>query len=107
MASAGKWAEHWEYRNRYYGSKAFDASCRNHGGCPYCRENRTHQIRVHFAAIGYPVVADPVYGVKSAHLSRQFMHATRIGFKQPSTGEYIELESELPADLAQALERIA
>ena len=68
---------------------------------------RTHQIRVHFAAIGYPVVADPVYGVKSAHLSRQFMHATRIGFKQPSTGEYIELESELPADLAQALERIA
>ena len=68
---------------------------------------RTHQIRVHFAAIGYPVVADPVYGVKSAHLSRQFMHACRIGFKQPSTGEYIELESELPADLAQALESLA
>jgi len=68
---------------------------------------RTHQIRVHFAAIGHPVVADPVYGVKSPYLLRQFMHATRIGFRQPSTGEYIELESELPADLAQALESIA
>ena len=64
---------------------------------------RTHQIRVHLSAIGYPVVGDPMYGVKSPYLSRQFMHACRLGFKQPSTGEYIELESELPADLAEAL----
>ena len=67
---------------------------------------RTHQIRVHLSAIGYPVVGDPVYGVKSPHVSRQFMHACRLGFKQPSTGEYIELESELAPDLAQALENI-
>jgi len=68
---------------------------------------RTHQIRVHLAAIGYPVVGDPVYGVKSPYLSRQFLHACRLGFKQPTTGEYIELECALPADLKQALERIA
>jgi len=68
---------------------------------------RTHQIRVHLSAIGYPVVGDPVYGVKSPYLSHQFMHACRLGFKLPSTGEYIELDSELPADLAQALENIA
>ncbi|MFC1892484.1 RluA family pseudouridine synthase [Chloroflexota bacterium] len=68
---------------------------------------RTHQIRVHLAAIGYPVVGDKVYGVKSPHLSRQFVHASRLGFKLPSTGEYVEFESEPPADLKQALENIA
>jgi 23S rRNA pseudouridine1911/1915/1917 synthase len=68
---------------------------------------RTHQIRVHFAAIGYPVVGDKVYGVKSPFLSRQFIHASRLGFKLPSTGKYMEFKSELPADLAQALKDIA
>ncbi len=67
---------------------------------------RTHQIRVHLAAIGYPVVGDKVYGVKSPHLSRQFLHASRLGFHLPSTGEYVEFQSELPPDLAQALKEI-
>jgi len=64
---------------------------------------RTHQIRVHLLAIGYPVVGDNVYGVKSDHLSRQFLHACRLGFHLPSNGEYVEFTSELPPDLAQAL----
>ena len=67
---------------------------------------RTHQIRVHLAAIGFPVVGDKIYGVKSPHLSRQFLHACRLGFKLPSTGKYIEFESALPEDLEQALEDI-
>jgi 23S rRNA pseudouridine1911/1915/1917 synthase len=67
---------------------------------------RTHQIRVHLAAIGFPVVGDKVYGVKSPYLSRQFMHACRLGFKLPSSGEYVEFKSELPPDLAQALKDI-
>ena len=67
---------------------------------------RTHQIRVHLSAIGYPVVGDKVYGVKSPYLSRQFMHASRLGFKLPSTGEYVEFTSDLPQDLAQALSTI-
>jgi len=67
---------------------------------------RTHQIRVHLSAIGYPVVGDKVYGVKSPFLSRQFLHAYRLGVKLPSTGEYVEFESELPPDLAQALKDI-
>jgi 23S rRNA pseudouridine1911/1915/1917 synthase len=67
---------------------------------------RTHQIRVHLAAIGFPVVGDKVYGVKSNYLSRQFLHACRLGFKLPSTGEYVEFESELPEDLKKALEAI-
>jgi len=68
---------------------------------------RTHQIRVHLSAIGYPVVGDPVYGVNSPYLSRQFMHASRLGFRLPSTGEYVEFTSELPPDLEEALKAIA
>ena len=64
---------------------------------------RTHQIRVHLSAIGYPVVGDTVYGAKSAYLSRQFVHACRLGFCLPSSGEYVEFESALPSDLEQAL----
>jgi 23S rRNA pseudouridine1911/1915/1917 synthase len=68
---------------------------------------RTHQIRVHLRAIGYPVVGDKVYGAKSDLVSRQFMHACRLGFKLPATGQYKEFTSELPPDLARALENIA
>ena len=68
---------------------------------------RTHQIRVHLSAIGYPVAGDKVYGAKSPHLSRQFLHASNLGFHLPSTGEYVEFQSELPPDLAQALNDIA
>ncbi len=67
---------------------------------------RTHQIRVHLNAIGYPVVGDKVYGIKSSHLSRQFLHASLLGFKLPSTDEYLEFTSELPPDLEQALKDI-
>ncbi|MBI4284874.1 MAG: RluA family pseudouridine synthase [Chloroflexi bacterium] len=67
---------------------------------------RTHQIRVHFAAIGYPVVGDPVYGVKSPYLKRQFLHAHRLAFRLPSTGQPVELQSELPEDLERAVREI-
>ncbi len=68
---------------------------------------RTHQIRVHLKAIGYPVVGDKMYGVRLPHLSRQFIHAHRLGFNLPSTGKYVEFKSELPPDLEQALKDIA
>ncbi len=68
---------------------------------------RTHQIRVHLAAIGYPVVGDTTYGVKSPHLSRQFLHASRLGFHLPSSGEYVEFKSSLPPDLEKALRNIS
>jgi 23S rRNA pseudouridine1911/1915/1917 synthase len=68
---------------------------------------RTHQIRVHLSAIGCPVVGDPTYGIKSAHLDRQFVHAYRLGFRLPSTKQYQEFTSPLPVDLEQALEHLA
>lgn len=68
---------------------------------------RTHQIRVHFAALGHPVVGDAVYGKPSPLLPRQFLHAFRLTFRHPRTGERLRLEAPLPADLREALERAA
>jgi 23S rRNA pseudouridine1911/1915/1917 synthase len=70
------------------------------------RTGRTHQIRVHLAAIGFPVLGDATYGVASPHLSRQFLHASRLGFNLPSTGKYVEFTSSLPPDLEKALKEI-
>ena len=64
---------------------------------------RTHQIRVHLAAIGYPVMGDALYGVKSPLLSRQFLHAHRLKIKLPSSGEFKEFMSPLAEDLERVL----
>jgi 23S rRNA pseudouridine1911/1915/1917 synthase len=65
---------------------------------------RTHQIRVHLAAIGLPVSGDPVYGVAGdLGLARQFLHAARLAFRHPVTGEEVDVESPLPSDLVAAL----
>jgi len=67
---------------------------------------RTHQIRVHFAAIDHAVVGDPEYGTAGRYgLQRQFLHASRLEFAHPRTGERLTFTSELPEDLLQALER--
>jgi 23S rRNA pseudouridine1911/1915/1917 synthase len=69
---------------------------------------RTHQIRVHLQAIGHPVVGDPEYGTAGMlGLERQFLHAARLAFEHPITGERVEVTSPLPADLHGALERAA
>lgn len=64
---------------------------------------RTHQIRVHLAAIGHPVAGDSIYGSRHPALTRQFLHASFLGFRHPVSGEHIELSSELPDDLKRAL----
>ena len=67
---------------------------------------RTHQIRVHLAAIGHPVVGDAVYGKRSPMVERQFLHAWRLAFDLPSSGRVVEFESPLPPDLRTALEKV-
>ncbi len=75
---------------------------------------RTHQIRVHLAHVGHPVVGDPVYGRKEKRpsmgpnmpLGRQFLHAAVLGFRLPSSGEYREFRCELPEDLRVVLESL-
>jgi 23S rRNA pseudouridine1911/1915/1917 synthase len=66
---------------------------------------RTHQIRVHLAAIGLPVVGDPVYGIPDERLKRQFLHAWRLAFPHPVSGERVEVESPLPPELQSAFAR--
>ncbi|WP_345524324.1 RluA family pseudouridine synthase [Nocardioides conyzicola] len=72
---------------------------------------RTHQIRVHMAALKHPCVGDLTYGAdptlaKRVGLERQWLHAMRLGFEHPDTGEHVEYESTYPADLEHALEVI-
>jgi 23S rRNA pseudouridine1911/1915/1917 synthase len=69
---------------------------------------RTHQIRAHLQAIGHPVVGDPEYGTpERLGLERQFLHATRLAFAHPVTGESVDVSSPLPTDLVAALDRAA
>ena len=66
---------------------------------------RTHQIRVHLAAIELPVAGDPTYGIAGdLGLERQFLHAARLAFEHPITGAPVDVSSPLPPDLAAALE---
>jgi len=72
---------------------------------------RTHQIRVHFAALKHPLVGDITYGAdpKAASklgLERQWLHARGLGFQHPVTGDWLEVTSEYPDDLANALEEL-
>jgi 23S rRNA pseudouridine1911/1915/1917 synthase len=65
---------------------------------------RTHQIRVHLAAIDLPVAGDPTYGRPGVlGLERQFLHAARLAFEHPFSGERVDVSSELPDDLREAL----
>ena len=104
---------HWQVLERYNGVERHPVAslfaCRLETG-------RTHQIRVHLAHIGHPLLGDDVYGpgfkTKAAHLApgareslrhlgRQALHAYLLGFRHPSTGEALEFRSELPGDLAR------
>jgi 23S rRNA pseudouridine1911/1915/1917 synthase len=75
---------------------------------------RTHQIRVHFADAGHPVLGDKTYGKKTAirqvqkiiRFPRQMLHAYSLKFKHPSTGEFIELTAPMPEDMKKAVEAL-
>jgi 23S rRNA pseudouridine1911/1915/1917 synthase len=80
---------------------------------------RTHQIRVHFASVGHPVLGDRTYGKKieiemeiekkkknKIFFPRQMLHAESLGFIHPATGEYLEFTSPLPEDMAQKVEEL-
>jgi 23S rRNA-/tRNA-specific pseudouridylate synthase len=75
------------------------------------RTGRTHQIRVHLSAIGHPILGDAAYGgggddARDLGLTRPFLHSSRLSFRHPVTGRPIEVEDELPSDLAEALARL-
>ena len=80
---------------------------RNIGGCSllnvFPETGRTHQIRVHFAAVGHPLLGDALYGKASPLLPRQFLHAYSLGFLHPSTGEKMTFTAPLPEDMNEVI----
>ncbi len=76
------------------------------------KTGRTHQIRVHLKYINHPIVSDETYGGKKVvrldhrWCPRQFLHAKKLGFFHPKSGEWMEVESELPEDLKEALSKL-
>lgn len=77
---------------------------------------RTHQVRVHCASIGHPLVGDPVYGRTPKALrplllqlgfARQALHAASLGFRHPVTGEWLQFTAELPADMRELIDQTA
>ena len=72
---------------------------------------RTHQIRVHMSSVGHPCVGDPMYGsdptlTKRLGLTRQWLHATSLGFNHPGTGKWMEATSPYPEDLQRAVDKL-
>ena len=67
---------------------------------------RTHQIRVHFASLGYALVGDATYGKADNILNRHFLHATTLGFKHPNSGDYREFGAALPAELERYVQAV-
>ncbi|MCK4859069.1 MAG: RluA family pseudouridine synthase [Candidatus Omnitrophica bacterium] len=72
------------------------------------KTGRTHQIRVHFAYLGYPVAGDKTYGGKEKNppISRQAVHASRLGFYHPKSREFVEFVSPLPKDMEEAINKL-
>lgn len=83
---------------------------KQYGGYAHVRlrleTGRTHQIRVHLSYIGHPVLGDDVYGKPYKGLEGQCLHARKIGFIHPTTGEYMEFESELPEYFTAVLRKL-
>jgi 23S rRNA pseudouridine1911/1915/1917 synthase len=75
---------------------------------------RTHQIRVHFTAIGHPLLGDTTYGKKTSFetktgkmtIHRQMLHAETLGFTHPHTGEFMEFSSPLPDDMKECIRKL-
>lgn len=91
---------HYKVLNRYKSNTLIE--CKLETG-------RTHQIRVHMAYIGHPIVGDPVYGYSKQKfkLEGQMLHARKLGFIHPSTNKYMEFDSELPEYFKKVIEIIS
>lgn len=68
---------------------------------------RTHQIRVHIASIGHPVAGDTLYGAARAPYGRYFLHAAKVGFNDPETGQHVEVTAGFPRELTDWLDEVA
>ena len=90
-----------EYRVLRSSEQASLVECRLHSG-------RTHQIRVHLHHLGHPVLGDKIYAPRFAkNFPRQMLHAWKLGFRHPRTGEWKNFEAPLPDDFKQAIAAVS
>jgi 23S rRNA pseudouridine1911/1915/1917 synthase len=70
---------------------------------------RTHQIRVHLSHLGHPIYGDSLYGIEgdTSYINRQALHAYRLAFPHPRTNEIVELESTIPEDMKELVNKIS
>jgi 23S rRNA pseudouridine1911/1915/1917 synthase len=100
VRSSGGRSAKTEYRALRSGDEASLVECELHSG-------RTHQIRVHLHHLGHPVLGDKVYAPKRAKdFPRQMLHAWKLGFRHPRTGEWKLFEAAVPADFATAIKQL-
>lgn len=90
-----------ESRTGYKTLEKFKAACLLE---LYLETGRTHQIRVHMAYLGHPLIGDCVYGKRHLMLERHFLHAHHLRFQHPVSGEVMDLRSELPLELVEVLD---
>ena len=90
-----------ESRTRYKTLEKFKEACLLE---LYLETGRTHQIRVHMAYLGHPLIGDSVYGKRHPTLERHFLHAYHLSFRHPVSGEVVDLRSELPPELTEVLD---
>jgi 23S rRNA pseudouridine1911/1915/1917 synthase len=90
-----------EARTRYEVVAAFDGYALVE---LYLETGRTHQARVHLAYLGHPLLGDAVYGKRSPLLSHHFLHAQRLAFRHPTTGEPLDFQVPLPPELESVVE---
>ena len=100
MSRKGRVAEtSWRVRNRIDGFTLLEMDLKT---------GRTHQIRVHCAAIRHPIIGDPVYGYrrisKQISAPRQMLHAWRLGFFHPVTEKFMRFESPIPEDMQDLMD---
>lgn len=72
----------------------------------YPLTGRTHQLRVHFASIGHPIVGDDLYGIPSGHIPRQALHARSLTFPHPATGKPMTVSAPIPADMERLISEL-
>ena len=99
VASGKPAVTHWRVLERFTASDAAMVRCRLETG-------RTHQIRVHLADSGWPLLGDPLYGKRRLDLGRQALHAERLDFTHPITGERLELRAPIAEDIVRLIDEL-